>query len=480
MHILIPVFFNAPAGGLHENVFSTAKECIKNKHEVTVLCKEGVFTNKLLKSGVNVINTTFDPSDLPRTFKEIAQLHSHRKIDIIHTHPFHSRKIAQLVSKVLGIPLFLTMHGKYYDQIGKNIDDIDLVFTVSEGIKEHLLKYLDKAKKHDYRHKFFVVPNGVDRKIFNCDQDLILESENESGVINISLVTRLDKDKEFIINIFYKALEFTSRNSSKRVKWTIVGEGTLKDEIIERCNRITEGKLEVQFVGWKEDEALRDEYLKSDIILAPGRCALEGMSCGKPVIALGSKGYIGLIDHKNWMQGVYSNFGGVGNKAEDYSEGSVENDLITLLNNKVYRDEVGKFSESLVTQFFDEEKINQNILGYYKMYSLKNEQTHSITIDEAEAEMEKLLLSSEVKEIFMDKKSVREYDFSIDNTIGNLQYGWYIYEYGVENRLVDRKPFGDSNHYNYHFSHKGKFKAKCIIKTPNAKISLFSKEINIQ
>ncbi|PFG04414.1 glycosyltransferase family 4 protein [Bacillus sp. es.034] len=480
MHILIPVYFNAPAGGLHENVFSTAKECIKNDYQVTVLCKEGIFTNKLLKNGINVINTTFEASDLPSTFKEIVQLHSHQKIDVIHTHPFHSRKIAQLISKVLGIPIFLTMHGKYYDQIGKNIEDIDLVFTVSEGIKEHLLQYLDQAKKNHYRHKFFVVPNGVDRKLFNCNHDDRPKIEKQSDVVNISLVTRLDKDKEFIINIFYKALEFTSRSTTEKVKWTIVGDGTLKDEIAKKCNVITEGKLEVEFVGWKENEALRDEYINSDIILAPGRCALEGMSCGKPVIALGSKGYIGLIDYNNWMQGVYTNFGGVGNKAEDYIEGSVGKDLSKLLNNKVYREEVGDFSESLVNQFFDEEKINHNLLGYYKMYSMKNQQEHSLDIEKAESELEKILLSSEIKEISINKNTEREYDFTIDDTMGNLQYAWYIYEYGVENRLIDRTPFGNSNHFNYYFSHKGKFKAKCIVKTPNAKISLFSKEVIIE
>lgn len=206
-----------------------------------------------------------------------------------------------------------------------------MVFTVSEGIKDFLFSKLKNLDS--YKHKFVVIPNGVNTNLFHKQNNVIKSHSSDTENLNISLVTRLDKDKEFIIEVFYRALKHTSENYIKSVHWSIVGEGTLKGEIEEKVREITNGKLNVEFKGWKEDAELLQEYITSDIILAPGRCALEAMSCGKPVIAIGSKGYNGLINKDNWLRGVYSNFGGIGNKMNDYQEGTVEQELSYLIGN---------------------------------------------------------------------------------------------------------------------------------------------------
>src|SRR5690606_5227649 len=147
-----------------------------------------------------------------------------------------------------------------------------------------------------------------------------------SEQINISLVTRLDKDKDFIIQLFYKALKFTFENYREQITWTIVGDGTEQEEVQKNCLAITNGgEQKVHFLGWKTGEELRSCYTNSDIVIAPGRCVLEAMSCGVPVIAIGSKKYNGLVNIDSWMSGVYTNFGGFGNKMDDYVEGSIEN-----------------------------------------------------------------------------------------------------------------------------------------------------------
>lgn len=361
MHILTAVFYSAPHGGLHENILSTVKHCIQAKHKVTVLCLEGEFKERLICEGANVITTDFSSID-----NDIERL-SKYNFDIIHTHPFLSREVTVPLARRLKIPLFITFHGMYSDRIKEYIDEVSLVFAVSHGIKNYLQEIVP-----DHKEKIFVVPNGVNRNLFKSLSEHKFK-DNKDDKINISLVTRLDPDKEFILQIFYKAIEYTGNHHKNKVRWTIVGDGSIREEVKRKVSEIlTENGHEVNFVGWKTGEDLLRYYINSDIVMAPGRCALEAMSCGKPVIAIGSKVYVGLIDNKNWLKGVYTNFGGLGKKLEDYKSQSVEKELEKLINSKKTRDTLGELGISIVKQFYDEQNINEEILKFYTLFSTQS------------------------------------------------------------------------------------------------------------
>lgn len=360
MHILITVFFNAPHGGLHENIFSTVKYCIKSGHRVSVLCKSGEFEERLKNIGVQVITTNFESIE-----DDIEKLLNANENDyeIIHTHPFASRKVAVPLSQKLGIPIVLTIHGMYDDELNNYIEKIDAVFTVSEGIKDNLKKHVEK-----FHEKIMVIPNGVNRSLFKPNKFPFLLKRKTNEEINISLVSRYDRDKKFIIQLFYKALNYTVNNYCNKVKWTIVGDGTELDSMKQKTDEIINGvKHEVNFVGWKSGKELLKYYLKSDIVIAPGRCALEAMSCRKPVIAIGSKRYNGLIDQNNWMQGVYTNFGGLGEKIDGYVEGSIEKDLKLIIEEESIRKKLGDLGVFITSQFYDETEINRKIVKIYEI-----------------------------------------------------------------------------------------------------------------
>lgn len=210
------------------------------------------------------------------------------------------------------------------------------------------------------------VPNGVDKKLFK-PKNKIMKINNRSKKLNISLITRLDKDKDFIIQLFYKALKYTSEEYKQKIKWTIVGTGTEQNIMQEKVNEITNGEQQVDFVGWKTGKKLSNYYNKSDIVIAPGRCALEAMSCGKPVIAIGSKKYNGLVTKENWTQGVYTNFGGFGYKMDDYIEGSIENDLQKVISDEALRNELGQLGITITDLFYNETEINKKIVGIYNV-----------------------------------------------------------------------------------------------------------------
>src|SRR5699024_10279550 len=140
---------------------------------------------------------------------------------------------------------------------------------------------------------------------------------------------------------------------------------------MELCqNMLEDTDHTIQFKGWLVDEELKNAYLDCDIIIAPGRSAIEGMACGKPVIAVGSKIYIGLITQEHWQSAVYSNFGGAGKKFADYEVASIENDLGYLLDDKDNINRLGSFGNEVAKQFFDSDKMNQELLELYKIIIL--------------------------------------------------------------------------------------------------------------
>lgn len=364
MHILILVHFNATQGGLHENVFSTVKHCLNNKHDVTVVCRDGVFAKRLVNNGAQVIPTNY--KDIKQAVDMILKAKKN-DYNIIHTHPGPSRAVATLLVETLNIPFFMTFHGMWRDSIGRYVNKLDAIFPVSEGVKEYIRKNIE-----NHLEKMIIMPNGVNKKLYRPRNKIFTPNKNKH-ILNISLVTRLDKDKDFIFQIFYKALKYTFETYQQKVRWTIVGDGNQLEEVKKNCNIITNGgKQVVNFKGWKMGKDLRNCYLASDIVIGPGRCALEAMACGKPVIAVGSKMYNGLVTEKNWMKGVFTNFGGFGDKMNDYTNGSIERDLDIVIKSTSIRKRLGDLGVFITDQYYNEDVINNNILSIYEIFNKKN------------------------------------------------------------------------------------------------------------
>ncbi|WP_271402345.1 glycosyltransferase family 4 protein [Salinicoccus roseus] len=357
MKLLYLVHFNSPVGGLHENVYASALFMQSKGCEVTVVLKEGILQQRLENRNIRTVTTDF--SHINSTIKEIEA--EDETYDLVHFHPGPSRKAGYFYGRKYDIPMVMTFHGMWYDSLPTYIDDLSMVVTVSEGVKNFLQAHVDKG-----REKYALIPNGYDSGLFDEKRASKLQD-----AINIGLVSRLDQDKMFILEIFQKALEHLRGSTSHKLRFHIIGDGKLTDDFLENWRTLLKNTdHELEFKGWLEDTELKEAYLECDIIIAPGRSVIEAMACGKPVIAVGSKKYIGLIDHENWQEGVYSNFGGYGHKFEDYREGMLEAALNPLINDDSLRKTLGEFGHQIAVNYFDANQHNDRLYNYYRILSL--------------------------------------------------------------------------------------------------------------
>lgn len=360
MHILIPVFFKAAHGGLHQNILASARHLISRGHDATVVCPPGPFSDSLKQYGIGVIRT--DYTDHDNLLQSVQDLHKRSPISLVHAHPFASRKFGLIVAERLNLPFLLTMHGKYTDGLSSYESRVSTVLTVSAGIRDYLVQESQVSPE-----RIVTIPNVPDQKLFSPWRSSDgVQADVPDTKTRISLVSRLDQDKQFILDVFIDAVEYGSRQSPGLIEWVVVGDGTQSEKFKLRLDEVR-GDNSVSFVGWLEGDDLRDAYRSSSCVIAPGRCALEAMACAVPVIAVGSKGYVGLICENNWQSGVYANFGGVGSRHEDYQPERIQKDLDRVLVSGSYRQKLGYFSNQLVRLFFNEQHVHDQLLDVYHL-----------------------------------------------------------------------------------------------------------------
>ena len=319
-------FFPPPYGGIESHVYYLSKELVDRGHEVTVLTsrspkrrdveevKDGVLVKRLW-TPLSFFNFPFMPTLLYRVLRE--------ETDIFHGHINSPMVVesATIGSWLREIPLVITYHADIVpEDIG--LDNVALAKSISWSY-ENLFKRIDAGVASRivattpmyvecsdflarYLDKVSVVPNGVDLDRFNPNLDISEVRE------------RLGFEDERIIFfagrlVPYKGLEYLLEAFSalckvrSDIRLVILGTGPLMSDLRRRVNMLGQSER-VKFVGTVSEEDLPRFYAASDVVVIPSRSksegfsisALQGMACGKPVVATSVGGVPFLVkDEEN-------------------------------------------------------------------------------------------------------------------------------------------------------------------------------------
>ena len=353
MHVFIPVWFNAPLGGLQTHVVAQIRILRARGDRVTVMAPDGPFADAVRNEGATFLAMGEDlpEDDASRVLDQVGD-----SLDLVHAHPFRARQVGLEVARRASVPFVITLHSLYSDGLASYADEVDAVITVSAAARDRLI-----GETGIPIERVIVIPNSVDLARFRPAP----RPPRTDPVVLV--VSRFDRDKRFILDALEHTWAKQIETRAFDIAWVAAGDGTERQWLEERASRLDEaaGHRVVEFVGWQDESELAAHYANADLCVAPGLCALEAMACGTATVALGSKGYVGLIDGRTAFSGLHSNFGGRGHGDAAADPSCLFADIDRVIYDPAELARLGRLGRRLVKAFFDQNDAGTRLLNLY-------------------------------------------------------------------------------------------------------------------
>ncbi|MEH7219123.1 glycosyltransferase [Bacillus toyonensis] len=366
MNILM-VLDSLQVGGTETYVLSVTKELQKQGARVIIVANEGPMMEAFQKLGCPIYVIDFCSHAISfeeqsrKVFYQLKEIIKREKITIIHSHQYPSAHFSSFTAKNLGIPFIFTIHGTYYDvNLLLEIKNDTTFIAVSHPIQEWLQKNSIPC---------IMISNGIDTNEFSSHEGKNIV-RNQVGIPQNSKIllycSRLSWEKADICIELMKACAEIVKTDFPDLKLMIIGTGQHDKNIQNSVYSIEQevGRQFISFLGWKQD--LRPFYIISDCVVGTGRVALEAMSCETPVIAAGSKGFLGLIN-PNEYKGLYYYFGDH-RHLENWSKENLLQSITDFLHlSSENQISIGKDSRIFVNRFFHIETTVSQLLCIYTL-----------------------------------------------------------------------------------------------------------------
>ena len=238
-----------------------------NKEEEVAL-----YTHKRLKrAGYNISNVT--PQWLKTHFSNIAETIKSAACDIIvmaNNHGIGYNKLLSDVGASTGIPVVTELCNLYMDPtLNPSVIVAPSTFAAKhESIRElgHLYDDIDASALSDDTTKIIVIPPIVDTNKFSDEYVIrnggpVYNPFCSNNCMTIGFVARLSVEKN--VGLFLMMACVILR-THPNVRFTIIGDGPLKEELIVLANRL-EISYAVTFMGWVDDKL--PNVLKGNTVL---------------------------------------------------------------------------------------------------------------------------------------------------------------------------------------------------------------------
>lgn len=292
------------------------KYLIENSNEVQIASNIDVeLSNEFIDRKIK--HTRIDFSRNPfslnnkKAYKQILELQKNEKFDIIHVHTPVASFVTRLALRNYAVKMIYTAHGFHFYKGAPLINW--LLYYPLEKIAARWTDTLVTINNEDLeRAKRFKLRNngrvelmhgvGIDPKVYeivNFDRDEYrkkLGLDKEDFVLLI--LAELNKNKNHIQVI--KAIEIL-KDKYSNIKVLCAGKGNLEKELKEIVSKMN---LEenIKFIGFRND--IKELLYSCDCVglfskrEGLGKCLLEGMITGKPLIATNTRGAKELIKNE--------------------------------------------------------------------------------------------------------------------------------------------------------------------------------------
>jgi glycosyltransferase involved in cell wall biosynthesis len=196
-----------------------------------------------------------------------------RQAGITHVHSVYSTTIALILTKVFDVNLSMTLHGpaEFTDPEGfairEKVRAAQLVCSISYFGKSQIMLWSSRA---DW-HKLEVTPLGVDMSGWAA-----AAFRERPAPFELISVGRLVEIKGYPLLLEAVA---QLRGQGRDVRLTLAGDGPDRSSLEAQARQLGIADR-VVFAGWKDQTALRELYLNSDL------CVLSSFAEGVPVVLM--------------------------------------------------------------------------------------------------------------------------------------------------------------------------------------------------
>ncbi len=355
------------AGGAEQMMVHLAAGLSPEYHSEAALIRDGWLGTALRQRNIPVTLLRY-PSGALSELRDLAALGDifrlvrQNQVAVIHTHEFLMNMLGLVASKVTGIPLVATVHGKNYypDRVRRRFAYRSVgrfagqMVAVSEDIRRFLHEKVGIAST-----RVRVIPNGVpaheqpaQERLLALRQSLELETDARV-VICVGNLYPVKGHKHLIDASSLVTPRFP------RALFLVVGRGRLREEL-EGYARQRRVDGHFRFLGHRDD--VQDLLALSDIFVLPSLsegtplALLEAMAAGLPPVA--------------------SRVGGVGEVIEDGKTGllvppgdsqALAESIITLLQDDHQAKVMGEHARDLVAHRFS---LDAMVQAYQEIYAI--------------------------------------------------------------------------------------------------------------
>ncbi|MBE0664658.1 MAG: glycosyltransferase [Candidatus Aminicenantes bacterium] len=241
----------------------------------------------------------------PFSLIKLGRIIRKEQVDLLHVHARKALVMGVVLNWLHKIPLVFTIHGTSRRELPLAFKSfwfrsVARVIAVSEECAAFF-----QARVSYPAHRLLIGRNGIDFLHF---RDSLRE---RNGYLNLLYVSRLDRDKRLAVDAVMAAVAgiFPRR---PQIRLRILGDGRQYGKIKKKARAINAaaGRDIIAVEGWADD--LAGPIANADVILGVGRCVLEAIACGRPVLVVGNEKIGGLVTKENFPSLQKANFSGRG------------------------------------------------------------------------------------------------------------------------------------------------------------------------
>lgn len=293
--------------------------------------------------------------------RNLLMLIRKRQVEILHTHEFFMNALGLVASRVTGVPVVATVHGKNYytDRFRRRIvyqlvgRYASQLIAVSEDVRQFLGQRVGISSD-----RIRVVPNGVpvddtpsQEKVLALRKDLDL-NQNTRVIGTVGSLYPV-KGHTYLIDA---AVPVVSRFPG--AVFLVVGRGGLRDELEAQAQRLGVARY-FRFLGHRDD--VSDLLGVCNVFALPSLsegmplALLEAMAAGVPPVATRVGGIAEVIEH-----------GSTGLLVPAADSHAMAENIITLLEDRDLARDIGESARKVVARRFS---LTGMVQTYQEIYA---------------------------------------------------------------------------------------------------------------